>query len=398
MQAVLFAAGQSTRTYPLTLTRPKPLLPIANKTVLEHQLNAMPKNIDEVILVVGYKQEMIIDSYGDQFGDIRLTYVTQEQQKGTGHALLQCAGKISGPFLAMNGDDIYAREDLERLADVERGVLAQTVEDPSRFGVFVTNDLHIVLDVVEKPTKPVSNLANMGAYKFQQDIFRTLETTEESERGEIEITAAILSQSKEFEVTALTASGVWLSIGYPWDLITASKWMMDNELESANKGRLEPGVHIHGVVTIGHDTVVRSGVVIDGPAIIGDGCTIGPNAWIRPYSVIGNGCKIGQGSEIKRSVIFDSTKVPHLSYIGDSVLGENVNIGCGTITANFRHDGKNHGSMIKDELVDTGLRKLGAIIGDGVHTGINTSIYPGRKLWPNTSTLPGEVVQRDKVE
>lgn len=398
MQAVLFAAGQSTRTYPLTLTRPKPLLLVANKTVLEHQLNAMPESIDEVILVVGYKQEMIANQYGNKFGDMQLTYVTQEEQKGTGHALLQCAAKISGPFLAMNGDDIYAEEDLEKLVEAERGALAQTVDDPSRFGVFVTNDQNRILDVVEKPTKPVSNLANMGAYKFQQGIFEILETTEESERGEIEITSAILSQAKESEITALTATGAWLSIGYPWDILTASKWIMDNHLESENKGQIEPGAHIHGTVAIGHETIIRSGVVIDGPVIIGDGCTIGPNAWIRPYSVIGDGCKIGQASEIKGSVLFNATKVPHLSYIGDSVLGENVNIGCGTITANFRHDEGNHRSMVKDELVDTGLRKFGTIIGDEVHTGINTSIYPGRKIWPNTSTLPGEVVDSDKTE
>jgi len=398
MQAVLFAAGKSTRTYPLTLTRPKPLLPIANKTVLEHQLNAMPEGVREVILVVGYKQEMIVDQYGDRFGSIDLTYVTQEEQKGTGHALLQCAGKISGPFLAMNGDDIYGQGDLERLATVERGVLAQTVEDPSRFGVFVTDDDHKVLDVVEKPTKPISNLANMGAYKFQQDIFETLEATEESERGEIEITSAILTQAKQHVVTALTAENEWLSIGYPWDVITASKWIMDNRLESENEGQIEPGAHIHGNVNIGKGTLIRSGVVIDGPVIIGEDCNIGPNAWIRPYSVIGHGCKVGQGSEIKGSVLFGSTKVPHLSYIGDSVLGENVNIGCGTITANFRHDGGNHRSMVKGELVDTGLRKFGAIVADDVHTGINTSIYPGRKLWPHVSTLPGEAVTKDKTE
>ena len=81
--------------------------------------------------------------------------------------------------------------------------------------------------------------------------------------------------------------------------------------------------------------------------------------------------------------------VPHLSYIGDSVIGANANIGCGTVTANFRHDGKNHRSFVKGELVDTGRRKLGTIIGDGVHTGINTSIYPGRKIRPGLSTLPG---------
>ena len=158
---------------------------------------------------------------------------------------------------------------------------------------------------------------------------------------------------------------------------------------------MSAAAHLNGTVAIGKGTVIRPGVVIDGPVIIGEDCTIGPNAWIRSYTAIGNGCRAGQGTEIKASILMDGARVPHLSYVGDSVLGEDVNFGCGTITANFRHDEGNHSSMVKGELVDTGRRKLGAIVGDGVHTGINTSIYPGRKLWPGTSTLPGEVVIRD---
>jgi bifunctional UDP-N-acetylglucosamine pyrophosphorylase/glucosamine-1-phosphate N-acetyltransferase len=99
--------------------------------------------------------------------------------------------------------------------------------------------------------------------------------------------------------------------------------------------------------------------------------------------------------EVKNSILMDRAATPHLSYVGDSVIGERSNLGAGTITANVRHDGKNVMSAVKGAQVDSGRRKLGAIIGDDVHTGINTSIYPGRKLWPNTSTYPGEVVRRD---
>lgn len=89
------------------------------------------------------------------------------------------------------------------------------------------------------------------------------------------------------------------------------------------------------------------------------------------------------------------TSVGHLSYCGDSVVGTGVNFGAGTITANFRHDGANHSSMLAGQLVDTGRRKFGAVIGDGVHTGIHTSIYPGRKIWPGVSTRPGDIVNKD---
>ncbi|MDA8980700.1 hypothetical protein N9H14_00815 [bacterium] len=101
---------------------------------------------------------------------------------------------------------------------------------------------------------------------------------------------------------------------------------------------------------------------------------------------------------MKNSVLFSGASVGHLSYVGDSILGEKVNFGAGTITSNLRHDGSNHRSIVAGKLIDTGRRKFGAIIGAGVHTGINTSLYPGRKLGPGTSTLPGQVVSQDLLE
>lgn len=394
MKAVIFAAGKSTRTYPLTLTRPKPLLPVANKPIAIHQLEALAGIVDEVIMVVGYMSEMICDALGSEQGGIAITYVEQTEQKGTGHALAQCADHITEDFLALNGDDIYHAGDLRALAALPQGALCLEVEDPSRFGVFVTDAQNAVTRVVEKPTEPVSNLANLGAYKFTPRILEILKTTEPSARGEIEITSAIQTLAEESTYTAQRIAHHWLSIGYPWDLLEATAAVLDT-MKGEILGEVSPAAHLTGEVMIGRGTVIRPGVVIDGPVIIGENCTIGPNAWIRPYSAIGDYCKIGQGSEIKGSVVMNHTAVPHLSYAGDSILGEHVNFGCGTVTANFRHDGKNHSSMVKGELVDTGRRKLGAIIADHVHTGINTSIYPGRKMWPHTSTLPGEVVQRD---
>jgi bifunctional UDP-N-acetylglucosamine pyrophosphorylase/glucosamine-1-phosphate N-acetyltransferase len=394
MKAVLFAAGKSTRTYPLTLTRPKPLLPVANKPIAIYQLDALDGLVDEVLMVVGYHREMIEEVLGDRYRDIAIRYIAQQEQRGTGDALAQCAEHVDGPFLAMNGDDIYHPDDLRMLAGLEQGALCKEVSDPSRFGVFITDEAGRVTGVVEKPRKLVSNLANLGAYKFPMSIFDILKTTPESARGEIEITSAIETLAQQEPFQACVIQGHWLSIGYPWDLLDATAAILE-DLKEDIQGEVSPAAHLNGAVSIGRGTVIRPGVVIDGPVIIGEHCTIGPNAWIRPYSAIGDGCKIGQGSEIKGSILMNNAKVPHLSYAGDSVLGEGVNFGCGTITANFRHDGKNHSSMVKGELVDTGRRKLGTIVGDHVHTGINTSIYPGRKLWPHTSTLPGEVVKMD---
>jgi NDP-sugar pyrophosphorylase family protein len=186
-------------------------------------------------------------------------------------------------------------------------------------------------------------------------------------------------------------------IRYPWDLIRANEQHVAALTESRIGGDVHPAAVIEGIVHVGEGTRILPGVFIEGNVIIGANCKIGPNCYLRGNTSIGDKCHIGQSVEIKNCLILSRTNVGHLSYVGDSVLGEGVNFGAGTTTSNLRHDGKNHQSAVDGVLVDTGRRKFGCIVGDGVHTGINTSIYPGRKLWPGTTTRPGEIVQRDLV-
>ncbi|GAA5116591.1 hypothetical protein JIN84_18745 [Luteolibacter yonseiensis] len=184
-------------------------------------------------------------------------------------------------------------------------------------------------------------------------------------------------------------------IRFPWDVLRANELFVSALTGSSVHGDIHPSAVIEGNIHLGVGTRILPGVFIEGNVVIGDNCKIGPNCYIRGNTSIGDKCHIGQSVEIKNCLILSHTNVGHLSYIGDSVLGEKVNLGAGTTTSNLRHDGKNHRSTVDGELIDTGRRKFGAIIGDGVHTGINTSIYPGRKFWPYTTTRPGEIVQRD---
>ncbi len=184
-------------------------------------------------------------------------------------------------------------------------------------------------------------------------------------------------------------------IVYPWDLLRANELHVAALGESDIRGDVHPLAVVEGTVSIGPGTRLLPGVVIEGNVIIGADCKIGPNCYLRGNTSIGDGCHIGNAVEIKNSILLSNTNVGHLSYVGDSVLGEKVNFGAGTMTSNLRHDGQTHRTLVGDSLVDTGRRKFGCIVGDGVHTGINTSIYPGRKLFPGTSTRPGEIVQRD---
>ena len=195
--------------------------------------------------------------------------------------------------------------------------------------------------------------------------------------------------------TTLTASDQSFFITYPWDFLKISEGLLAGLTTSGHSGEVHPAATIDGVLVTGPGTKILPGVHIEGTVVIGANCKIGPNCYIRGATSIGDGCHIGQSVEVKNSVIGHKTNVGHLSYIGDSVLGNGVNLGAGTTTSNLRHDGKNHRSLVAGELVDTGRRKFGTIIGDGCHTGINTSLYPGRKLAAQSTTLPGEIVSND---
>ena len=208
------------------------------------------------------------------------------------------------------------------------------------------------------------------------------------------IPTVLRNYCKDVNVKVLTIQKYWLPTGYPWDLINASEVLIEDLQEEIN-GEIETGATTKGAIKVGENSLIKSGAYIEGPVIIGNNCTIGPNCYIRKGTVIGNNCKIGNTVEIKNSIIMANTNVGHLSYIGDTIVGENSNMGAGTITANLRHKKDNVLSMVKDELVDTGRRKLGAIMADNVKTGIHTSIYPGRKLGPGVKTRPGTIVQKD---
>lgn len=184
-------------------------------------------------------------------------------------------------------------------------------------------------------------------------------------------------------------------IQYPWDLLRANELALASLTETYLHGNVHPSAVIDGTLQLAAGAKILPGVVVEGHVVIGENSKIGPNCYLRGHTSIGANCHVGQAVEIKNSIVLDYTSVGHLSYVGDSILGRHVNFGAGTITSNFRHDGNHHASMIGETLIDTERTKFGAIVGDHVHTGIHTAIYPGRKIWPHQSTRPGDIVQKD---
>lgn len=393
IQAIIMVAGKSTRCQPLTLTRPKPLLKVANRTILEHNLSALEGLVDEVILIVGYRADMIKEKIGPKFGKLKIRYIEQKEQLGTAHAALQAERSVKDRFILMNGDDIFLKEDIQNCLDAKYSMLAAEVPDPKNFGV-IEQKKGFLAGIAEKPENPKTNLINPGFYVLSRAIFPIIKKLPKSPRGEYEITDALSAFSKTNPIKIIKAKR-WLPNSHSWDLLASNETILSALRQSDIKGKLEDNVRINGIAVIGEGTTLKSGTYIEGNVIIGKNCTLGPNCYIRGSTSIGDSCKVGQAVEIKNSIIMDNSKVPHLSYVGDTIIGENVNLGAGTIIANLRHEHDNVKSMINGVLVDTGRHKFGAIIGDNVHTGIHTSIYPGRKIWPGKMTRPGEIIKED---
>ncbi|MFO7925443.1 MAG: bifunctional sugar-1-phosphate nucleotidylyltransferase/acetyltransferase [Halobacteriota archaeon] len=395
MQTVILAAGEGTRMRPLTETVPKPMLPVADRPLCAHTAEAaVEAGASELLFVVGYEADAVREFFADEYRGVPVSFAVQREQRGTADAVRAAKDRLDGPFAVLNGDNIYDPESVAELFGAAPSIAAIEVETPEDYGVLSTDAAgDRVTGIVEKPDEPPSTLANAGAYAFPEAAIGWLDV-DESERGEYEITDVVAKTIEAEAVTPVTLTR-WLDVGRPWELLAANEWQI-GELERRVDGEVRGDAELRGDVVIEAGATVEPGVVIEGPAIVRSGADIGPNAYVRGATLVGEDCHVGHGVEIKNSVLMTGTNVPHLSYVGDSLLGPNVNFGAGTQVANLRHDGESVEQTVKGERVSTGRRKYGVVVGPGAKTAINTSLAPGIVLSANARTTPGESVSRDR--
>jgi bifunctional UDP-N-acetylglucosamine pyrophosphorylase/glucosamine-1-phosphate N-acetyltransferase len=359
--------------------------------------------VREVSIIVGFKGELIQSALGDgsKYG-LNIEFLRQPRWTGTASALNVARESVGdAPFLVVYGDLLASASCFEAVREKARecskvmGVAR--VASQSQYGV-VGMQGDKVTRIMEKPTGMLAgeDWVNTGIYALDPDIFRSIRGTGRSPRSEYELTTSLqrlIDEGHEVKAAAISREE-WMDIGRPWDLLEANERVLMN-LTTQVKGTVEPGATIRGPVWLEESACVKSGCYIEGPAYIGEGSTVGPNARIRPCSSIGNDVNVGAASEIKNSIIMARTRVPHLSYVGDSIIGESCNLAAGTITANIRLDEAIVNVKLKDKLLSSGRRKLGTIMGDGVQTGINASLMPGVRIGPGAFVGPGVVVYDD---
>lgn len=363
MQAVILAAGKGIRMYPLTIEKPKPLIEVANKPVLAHNLDQMLGLVEEAIIVVGYKKDMIIKKFGNNYGGIKLTYVVQEEQLGTGHALLQAEGKVKGKFLVVNGDDLYSRKDMESLAKYGNCILVKRKKEVKGFGVVVIKD-GLVVDIVEKPKEFVSDLVNAGMYCFTPEVFGILKGLRKSERGEYEITDAVRELAKQGKMHYEEVKGFWIPVGYPWHILEATEELSEEKEEISIKGKLEEGVVVKGAVDIGEGTVVGKRTLLEGNIVVGKNCKVGENCRLKGFTAIGDNCVLKKEVELEDVIVGQGSRLEEGCQVKDSVLGEGA-----CLSKGVKLESKKGGGTVKvksnGKVYDSGREKLGAFVGDG---------------------------------
>lgn len=408
MKAVLPVAGNGTRMYPLGVTTPKALIPILNKPLIEWTLEAIKQiGIEEVVIVTSAGTfGTLISEYveqhikGQSSVPTHIHIVTQEQQLGTAHVIQQAKDYFDKDeeFVFLYGDDLYGKGNIAAvLQSPGLAVVGKEVEDPEKWGIFACNEAGALTKVVEKPQEYVGNLASIGCMKLSSRIFEVYDQVNISVRGEYEITDSLQLLAAQSEIAVIKAPDYWIPIGYPWHILDATEAFLA-EQESSIQGTVAANTYQSGSLVLPKSSTILPGCYLEGNILVGEHVTIGPNARIRGNTVIGNHSVIGFGVDLKNSVVGESCKIPHLSYVGDTVMGKNCRVSAGAMIANRRHDRAVIATPIKGIMTPTGRTRFGSILGDNVRLGINSSVYPGRKIWPNIATRPGQVVDRDLAE
>lgn len=370
-QAVILAAGEGKRLRPFTVNKPKAMLSIAGKPILQYVVESLAKNgIRNIVLIVGYRREQIFDYFGsgEKF-DVEITYVTQERQLGTAHALLQAKPLVNNEFLVLSGDKLIESDTISQFVSMKsEAMLVKKMENPFRSSV-VTVDEGLVKEAMRPERRAIGYsrepgiyMVNTTIYAFTKKIFEFIE----AEQNIPVVLNNMLAQGRK--LSALETKGIWLDIIYPWDILSLNGAVL-RRIQANIGGTTESDVSIKGSVSVGEKTVIRSHSYIVGPVVIGRGCEIGPNVCILPATSVGDNVVISPFTEIENSVIGNDVTIGPGSIIQDSVIDK----GC-AITGHLAAVSGEAEVKINGEHYPV---NVGAMLGEGCSLGSHVVAMPG---------------------
>jgi len=383
MQAVILAAGESSRFWPINGYH-KSLIKIMGKPLILSLIEGVKeKGIREVIIVQGPKKEIQKELKNYKL-PLSVKYVVQPVPLGTGDAILKAQKNIKEHFFVLNAERVDAKEHIAPILEKfkkERTLnkiilIAGKTLTPWLYGILkVKGDKVITLIEKPKPGKEPSDLKIVGTYFFPKNFLNYLKRVPSNAYS---LGDALSLYTKEKEVKIVNINKETFALKYSWDLFDLRNYIFDQALEERipKTAKIAKSAKIEGKVFIGENVRIFEGAIIKGPCYIGNNSIIGNNALIRDYTNLENDTLIGAFAEVTRSIFQDNCQI-HSGYFGDSIFNRSCKVGAGTVTANIRLDGEKIKSAVKEEKIDTGLNKLGTIVGRNTKIGINVSLMPG---------------------
>jgi len=369
--AVVLAAGEGTRLRPLTKNRPKPMLPAANRPILEYVFDALVSaDIQRIVVVVGHKRDRVQGHFGPSYRGVDLEYVVQHKQLGSGHALLQAQDVVDEPIIVANGDRAVD-------TDIVRDVVAEfesageptmaVLERPhtTQYGAVTLRDGDIE-QLVEKPDTDEYRLINAGIYAFEPSIFEAIEATER-EDGELALTDTISRFLERGRVRGVRTEGMWVDATYPWDLLAVAEEVLARR--QVNEPQRDAGVWVD------EEARVHESAVLQKPVVVGPDCEIGPGAVVGPNAALGRNVTVGANATVRRSVLDDDTRADAGSTLIDTVTGQDVDLGANTVVPGGPSDVRVGREVFEEQ-------PLGAVLADRASAGGGASLAPGTLVGP----------------
>jgi glucose-1-phosphate thymidylyltransferase len=377
--AVILAAGEGTRLRPLTTHRPKPLLPAANRPILEYVLDALvDAGVDGLHIVVGYGRDRVQDHVGSTYRGRTVTYHVQKNQLGTGHAVLQARDAVDGDFLVVNGDEVITPGMVEAVmnahttADAATLAVVQSDRAPEYGAVRLDGDR--LVELVERPMDDSYRLLNAGVYACGPSLLADIEATDPRD-GERRLTDAIADRVRTSSaVRGVRIDGLWSTATYPWDLLTVACDLLAAGM--VDEPTRETGIYVDETARIHADAVLRP------PVVIGPDAALGPGAVVGPDAALGRTVTVGAGAVVERSVLDIDVRVGANATVVDAVTGQGAVVGAGATVPGGEADVR-VGTTVHE------ARRLGCVAADRAVIGGGATVAPGTLLGPGTRLHPG---------
>ncbi len=405
MKVLFLCGGTGKRMFPLT--EDKFLLKFLGKSLLEHQIEvAKEAGLNEFVIVGTPQNITTIREIVADIASIRAELTVQEQPLGIANALESARQFLEGEIIVVNPNDVFDSSAYTALLEAYRGnpatsyIIGHEVSDYFPGGYLVVGDEGELKSIVEKPPRgqEPSNLINILIH-LHTEPKKLLEYAAgvRTDSDDVYERALDTAARDRHRIRVVPYAGSWNPIKYPWHILSVVRQLLDQSSTYISpSARISERAIIEGKVIIGENVRVFENAVIRGPVYIGPNSVIGTNSLLRDYSHIGPDCVVGFSTEVKGSYISEGCWF-HINYIGDCIIGEGCSFGANTVLANWRFDEKSISVKIEGRSIDSGLDKLGAIVGNNCKTGVNVSVMPGIRIGPD-SIVGSQVCLMDDLE